>query len=1801
MLRLGLRMKFTLALGALSVMAAGCGGCNPPLEECEDVLVSFTTPTDGAMVGASADVTIKVQNKSGGAVDLESAKLKTRLVAAADYHLPVNGTINGDSVSFSAVPLEVGANLLTATVLQKGKSCTGTETITVVRTDVAATPKVTAFTFQGDANSDKTLNAMELPGMTQVVAQFTVTDGEGGTVSVKNMSGGGAEVGTGTVANGVVNVTLSLPTNMDASFILFAEVTANGKTNDTTVNPEAQVTLTIDRTGPAVSLMSPSKLIQGPADDADVMNTPFQLRTLATATGDVATIEIAMTDGTLQQTTGAVPPSNGAVSRDFDVPAAGTVQYTVTATARDAAGNSATDSKMVTVDFDKPTVDIVSPTAAGGPYMMFTLPLSVNVTGADGQMVSMFTTLNSTRRLLGQLAVVNGMAMGSANFLPGAQLVEAEVTDAAGNVSLIDSENIVVNNPSTGCPLVFTLPSSSPASLGRTADLNAGMADLQYAFEVASSAACSGKTVTLSVAGSNSTLATGTTDSAGVLRFNVVSLPDSAGQQVTIDAEIDDGAGNKTKVSTVIIVNLSTPAITQPVNNSVLNVGLDLDLATAGVQRALSYSPNLPVGAVAAICSDVQIAGATMGACPDGSGFLLANMVAQTVASFTFPDGTYKLKPVFTIGTSHDTGDYNSFVVDSVRPKVTAITFMNDTNNDQKLNATEQATGAPVAVISLMGMPDGRLVTVRKTSDNTVAGTGTSAGGSASVTLSGLMVTNTTEAEYALVVETSDAANNSNKTANPSTADPLNGEAFVTLRVDRVAPSVTITAPNKAQMGIADDGDVAAAYQLNVSALVPADVSTNGVKIQLGGGATQMVDVTPTSGVSSTVFNVSSTGTLAYSVTVTATDTAGNVGIPAVFNVTVDNDAPQVTLVNPNASGSPYPSFAISTLVNVVGANGLNAVIFAKADANPDAQLDTLLINSAGVASGTVTYPAGTQVVVRAEVTDLAGNKGQSSQIIGVAGMGCSVTLTNPATTPVFLNKSNDSVPATGAVLDYTITGSSSNCPNQAVALYTGPIGSQMLLASTTTDAMGNFSFPVQLAAGAHSLEAQMNVGQPTSDRVDATVDLIDPVVTGVSPSAANLFFVNPMNANLVAPANPAYVADTQTGMADAQYNQVLTVTGAIGGTVSVVYNGVVRAGPQAIAADGQITIPVTLPHGTQAQLAIEVRDQAGNLVTTTSNAKVDVLAPGATSPMASLVAGQERTARLSTSWSGTFDDGASAGVGDQPVSYDVRWTTAVVASTGLASSDEFFSGTKAFPQAIVNAPDPLALTFDVPPLLSNPGLAAAQNLNSYYVYVRARDDVGNYSPLVAGIKVDNTLAATVLSNPGLPDGGATAGLFGIVMSAKGSVNNDTFDDLVVGTDNAVSTGNIAYVYYGSASGLSSANRQAISCPSCTANPDGGSPTVAAHVFGGDVSVGNVGDDGSGTKSDVLVGARGGSLVYLFFGTGTGATLDLSASNFIKFQGVVGNELGRTAQIIDDVNGDGLDDILLAAPRANGDRGTVYLFYGRSIAAWKMLAQPVNVPASADRVFNGPTTPAQAFLGRNRGGMTTIGQADGGFADFAIPASRQRSNKLFVFSSQNVADAGTGTVFTTGTDMANPDQSLQTMVPPTPDMADSILGYGSRAIGQYNLFGGAATDLVVGHSALGNVFVYADRVGSLFPTTPTLTIQPRTGCNVVTPSAQCGFGQDIQATDFTGDGRRDLLVTEQSVNGSAWLFVQRSLSGQEFDVNAGAGFWQSRLLSVTSGFMANVASGDFNGDGKRDLVVSDRVDGSGKAFVWQQP
>src|SRR5262249_32597289 len=88
--------------------------------------------------------------------------------------------------------------------------------------------------------------------------------------------------------------------------------------------------------------------------------------------------------------------------------------------------------------------------------------------------------------------------------------------------------------------------------------------------------------------------------------------------------------------------------------------------------------------------------------------------------------------------------------------------------------------------------------------------------------------------------------------------------------------------------------------------------------------------------------------------------------------------------------------------------------------------------------------------------------------------------------------------------------------------------------------------------------------------------------------------------------------------------------------------------------------------------------------------------------------------------------------------------------------------------------------------------------LSSYFFYVRAKDEVGNYSALVAATQVDNLLTKQTYANPRV--GGTSADHFGVVL-AVGKIDSDAFTDLVVGVDGA--TANAFYIYYGSAAGLS--------------------------------------------------------------------------------------------------------------------------------------------------------------------------------------------------------------------------------------------------------------------------------------------------------------------------------------------------------------------------------------------------------------
>ena len=119
----------------------------------------------------------------------------------------------------------------------------------------------------------------------------------------------------------------------------------------------------------------------------------------------------------------------------------------------------------------------------------------------------------------------------------------------------------------------------------------------------------------------------------------------------------------------------------------------------------------------------------------------------------------------------------------------------------------------------------------------------------------------------------------------------------------------------------------------------------------------------------------------------------------------------------------------------------------------------------------------------------------------------------------------------------------------------------------------------------------------------------------------------------------------------------------------------------------------------------------------------------------------------------------------------------------------------------------------------------------------------------------------------------------------------------------------------------------------------------AYHYAGSVASAGDVDGDGLG---DILVGAYGGYRGYLILGASLFSTpiIDLSQADVI-FEGedsMVGDVtyFGEFLSSAGDVDGDGLDDILISAPRYgsgnNESMGRVYLFLANSFGSLSAIS-----------------------------------------------------------------------------------------------------------------------------------------------------------------------------------------------------------------------------------------------------------------------
>ena len=427
-----------------------------------------------------------------------------------------------------------------------------------------------------------------------------------------------------------------------------------------------------------------------------------------------------------------------------------------------------------------------------------------------------------------------------------------------------------------------------------------------------------------------------------------------------------------------------------------------------------------------------------------------------------------------------------------------------------------------------------------------------------------------------------------------------------------------------------------------------------------------------------------------------------------------------------------------------------------------------------------------------------------------------------------------------------------------------------------------------------------------------------------------------------------------------------------------------------------------------------------------------------------------------------------------------------------------------------------------------------------------------------------------LLVNPNWTTESDQAGaFFGASVSTAGDVNGDGFSDVVIGAsayDNGETNEGRAFVYHGSASGLSSTPAWTAEC------------NEAQAEFG--LAVAMAGDVNGDGFSDVIVGAHGmdGSQsdegrVFIYHGSASG----LGAVNAIRSGGGSGTSIhfGFTVSTAGDVNADGFADVIVGAigfDNGQTDEGGAFVFHGSAAGLG-------NLPA-----WIGEANQASAWYG---GSVSTAGDMNGdGYSDVLVGANSYDNGQLDEGRAFAYFGSATGLSLTPGwtTESDQAGAGWGSAVATAGDVNGD--GYSDVAIGSYLYDAGQTNE--------GRIAIYLGRPSGI-------------GTAQTLESDQGGalFGLAVAtAGDVNGDGYSDLIAgcyqfdNGQTDEGRAFLFAG-SATGLD---NLPGWTAESDEADAFMGFAAGTA-GDVNGDGYSDVIVGapnfdNGESNEGRAFVY---
>ncbi|MFT3705933.1 MAG: FG-GAP-like repeat-containing protein [Agriterribacter sp.] len=409
---------------------------------------------------------------------------------------------------------------------------------------------------------------------------------------------------------------------------------------------------------------------------------------------------------------------------------------------------------------------------------------------------------------------------------------------------------------------------------------------------------------------------------------------------------------------------------------------------------------------------------------------------------------------------------------------------------------------------------------------------------------------------------------------------------------------------------------------------------------------------------------------------------------------------------------------------------------------------------------------------------------------------------------------------------------------------------------------------------------------------------------------------------------------------------------------------------------------------------------------------------------------------------------------------------------------------------------------------------------------------------------------------------------FGSSVSGAGDVNGDGFSDIIVGAlnyDNGETDEGVAFVYYGSASGIATNAPAMLECNKVNAH-------FAQYVS----AAGDMNADG---YSDIVVGAPGfsnadtvGGATFVFYGGSGGINVHAVATLSINKSTAY---FGSAVSAAGDVNGDGYGDLVVGATGyTNGEsnEGAAFIYQGAASIADIIITDSIESTQPGDGFGNS---------------YASAGDVNGdGYNDVIVGAPNydngsNNTGAAFIYhgSVNGLSHVPNATLLGSQSNAA-----FASVVASAGDVNGD--GYSDIIVGAPGFIYGSFNEYIA------VAFIY---YGSATGINPVLIDTLESGDNYY-DAYRSNFGATVSTVgDVNGDGYGDIIIGSPYGGGSGSGYA-RVYYGSASGINH---LNSSPLSSDCKGLFSSSLSsaGDINGDGYGDIIVGAPV--SGTCYISQ--